>query len=93
MQAVLAIGVAGGLPHWTAAQTPPEGCKARWAAFEAAAKSRSLEAAATAERSLAAAPGCGRQRVSAKETVLDLYRVEADRLKRESAPPAKQLEC
>jgi outer membrane protein OmpA-like peptidoglycan-associated protein len=91
-QAALAAGLASALAHWSAAQTPSEACSARWAAFEAAAKSRSLEAAAVAEKDLAAVPGCGRQRVNAKQAMLDLYRAEADRLKRESATPARQLE-
>jgi outer membrane protein OmpA-like peptidoglycan-associated protein len=91
-QAVVAAGLTSALPHWAAAQTPSEACKVRWAAFEAAAKSRSLEAATAAERSLAGTPGCGRQRVSAKEAMLGLYRDEGDRLKRENAPAAKQLE-
>ena len=91
-QAALAAGLASALPHRASAQTPSETCKARWAAFEAAAKSKSLESATAAEKDLAAAPGCGRQRVSARQGVLDLYRVEADRLKRQSAAPAKQLE-
>jgi outer membrane protein OmpA-like peptidoglycan-associated protein len=44
------------------------------------------------EKSLAATPGCGRQRVAAKEAMLGLFRAEADRLKRENAAPARQLE-
>jgi len=91
-QAALAAGLASALPHWAAAQTPSEACNARWAAFEAAAKSNSLESATAAEKDLAAAPGCGRQRVGARQTVLDLHRLEADRLKRESATPARQLD-
>jgi OOP family OmpA-OmpF porin len=73
------------------AQTPSETCTARSAAFEAAAKAESLPAAAAAEASLAGVPGCGRQRVAAREAMLDLYRAEADRLQRENAAPAAQL--
>jgi outer membrane protein OmpA-like peptidoglycan-associated protein len=90
-QAALAAGLASALPHWAAAQAPSETCEARWADFEAAAQSKRLEAATAAEKDLAAAPGCGRQRVSARQAVLDLYRVEADRLQRESAAAAGQL--
>jgi OmpA-OmpF porin, OOP family len=89
-RAVVAAGLA--LPHWGAAQTPSEGCNERWSAFAAAAKSSNLQAATAAEKDLAGVPGCSRQRVAAKEGMLDLYRAEANRLKRESAPPAKQLE-
>jgi len=87
----LAIALTSALPHLASAQVPPEACSERWAAFEAAAKSRSLQAATSAEKELAVAPGCGRQRVAAKEAMLDLYRAEADRLKRENTPPAQQL--
>jgi OmpA-OmpF porin, OOP family len=90
-RAALAVGLAGALPYCATAQTPSEACKERWTAFETAAKSGSLEAAAAAERSLAGVPGCSRQRVAAKEEMLDLFRAEADRLKRQDAPPARQL--
>jgi len=88
---LLAAGLAGALSHWTGAQTLSEDCKARWAAFEAAAKSGGLATATAAEASLAGTPGCGRQRVAAREAMLDLHRAEADRLKRENAAPAAQL--
>ena len=90
-QAALAAGLASALPLWAVAQTPSEVCRERWAAFEAGARSKSLEAASAAEKSLAATPGCGRERVAAKEAMLGLYRAEADRLKREGVPPAVQL--
>ena len=88
---LLAAGLASALPHWVAAQAPSEDCKARWAAFEAAAKSGGPAGAAAAETSLAGVPGCGRQRVAAREAMLHVYRAEADRLKRENAAPAAQL--
>jgi outer membrane protein OmpA-like peptidoglycan-associated protein len=90
--AMVGVGVAGGLPHSGTAQTPSGECRARWHAFETAAKARSVETAAAVERILAGIPGCSRQRVAAREAMLDLFRGEADRLKREGAPPAKQLE-
>ncbi|HEY7552341.1 MAG TPA: OmpA family protein [Hyphomicrobiaceae bacterium] len=74
-----------------AAQAPSEECATRWSAFEAAAKASNLPAAAAVEKRLAAVPGCSRYRVSAKEAMLGLYHEEAVRLKRESAPPARQL--
>src|SRR5262245_28430066 len=93
--AALAAGLASALPHWAPraalAQTPSQVCTARWAAFEAAAKSGSLDAATAAESSLAGTPGCSRQRVGAKEAMLGLYRDAADRLKRENAPLANQV--
>lgn len=89
--AVMAAGLASALPHWVKAQAPSEACKTRWEAFETAARSKDLMAAAAAEKDLAGVPGCGRQRVAARERMLELHRTEADRLKREGAPPARQL--
>jgi outer membrane protein OmpA-like peptidoglycan-associated protein len=74
-----------------AAQAPLEECATGWSAFEAAAKANGLQAAAAAEKQLATVPGCSRQRASAKEAMLGLYRGEAARLKRDDAPPARQL--
>jgi OmpA-OmpF porin, OOP family len=79
------------LPLWAVAQPVSEACREQWAGFEAAAQSKNLEAATAAEKSLAVVPGCGRQRVAAKQALLDLFRAEADRLQREGAPPARQL--
>jgi OmpA-OmpF porin, OOP family len=90
-QALLSAALAIALPHWAAAQAPSEACTARWAAFEAAARSGSLTTAATAEASLAGVPACSRQRVAARAAMLDLFRAEADRLQRENAAPAAQL--
>lgn len=93
---LLAAGLASALPHWVhhgraLAQTPSETCTARWTAFEVAAKARRLETAIAAESTLAGVPGCSRLRVAAKEAMLGLYRDEVDRLKRASAPPARQV--
>ncbi len=89
---VLAAGQAATPPLYAVAQTPSDDCKARWAAFETAARSGGLETAAAVEKSLAATPGCSRQRLGAREAMLGLFRAEGDRLKRERAAPAKQLE-
>jgi outer membrane protein OmpA-like peptidoglycan-associated protein len=91
VQAVLAAALAGVLPLWAVAQPVSEACRELWAGFEAAAHSKNLEAATAAEKSLAVVPGCGRQRVAAKQALLDLFRAEADWLQRGGAPPARQL--
>jgi outer membrane protein OmpA-like peptidoglycan-associated protein len=91
LAAVLATGLLGAPLRGAPAQAPSQECAARWSAFEAAAKVNNLQAAAAAEKQLATVPGCSRRRVGAREAMLGLYRAEAARLKRDGAPPAKQL--
>ncbi|MBO0763772.1 MAG: OmpA family protein [Hyphomicrobiaceae bacterium] len=91
LTAVLAVGLVGIPVRGAVAQALLEDCTAQWSAFEAAAKANDVEAAAAAEKRLATVPGCSRQRGSAREAMLGLYRKEADRLRQENAPPAQQL--
>jgi outer membrane protein OmpA-like peptidoglycan-associated protein len=89
--AALVSALAGATAHRAAAQAPSPECAARWSAFQAAADAKDLETAVAAEKTLATAAGCSRRRASARGVLLGLYREEAGRLQRESAPPARQL--
>jgi OmpA-OmpF porin, OOP family len=89
--ALLCAVLACAAPRLAVAQAATEDCAARWSALEAAAKAVNLPAAGSAERTLAATPGCNRQRLDARQIMLDLYRGEAARLQRENAALTAQL--
>jgi outer membrane protein OmpA-like peptidoglycan-associated protein len=87
----LAGSLAAAVPHWAAAQAPPETCQALWRDLQAAAKARDLKVAQDANRKLQTGRGCNPLRLEAKAVMLDLHRQDDRRQEQAGTAPAERL--